>query len=61
MWRFGDVKIWGCENYIFVLLGIKMLMLNYLGKMKSKTKVKINVINVNAIILMAKALFNHLK
>ena len=57
MWGFGDVKIWGCEdlgmrgceNYIFVLLGIKMLLLNYLGKMKPKAKVKINVINGNVI------------
>jgi hypothetical protein len=49
MWGCEDVKIWGCENCIFVLLGIKMILLNYLGKMKPKTKVKINAINVKAI------------
>jgi len=34
MWRFGDVGIWGCEDYIFVVVGIKMILLNYLGNMK---------------------------
>jgi hypothetical protein len=38
MWGCGDVEIWGCGDDNFVLLGIKTLLLNYLGKMKPKSQ-----------------------